>query len=223
MLWPRGRQAARSSSDRAVLGVFDVRLFIEASITLLVIMDPPGTVPVFLGLVGRKSREARKSAARQGVLVSFLVITLFAVAGNSILAYMHIGIPALQGAGGLLLLLIALDLLTGKGATNHPEVEDVNIALVPLGTPLLAGPGAIAATIVFVRQADGWGSYFALAAAIVAVHLVLLGTLRSAGLLIKVFKESGILLMAKIAGLLLAAIAVQLVASSVQGFITSGV
>jgi len=203
--------------------VFNVRLFIEATITLLVIMDPPGTVPVFLSLVGRKSREQRKRAARQGVLVSFLVITLFAVAGNSILAYMHIGIPALQGAGGLLLLLIALDLLTGKGATNHPEVEDVNIALVPLGTPLLAGPGAIAATIVFVRQADGWGSYFALAAAIVAVHLILLGTLRSAGLLIKVFKESGILLMAKIAGLLLAAIAVQLVASSVQGFITSGV
>ena len=199
--------------------MFTLRLFIEASITLLVIMDPPGTVPVFLGLVGRKSRDARKRAARQGVLVSFLVITLFAVAGNSILAYMHIGIPALQGAGGLLLLLIALDLLTGKGATQHPEVEDVNIALVPLGTPLLAGPGAIAATIVFVRQADGWGSYFALAAAIVAVHLILLGTLRSAGLLIKVFKESGILLMAKIAGLLLAAIAVQLVASSVQGFI----
>jgi len=203
--------------------LFNLRLFIEASITLLVIMDPPGTVPVFLGLVGRKSRDARKRAARQGVLVSFLVITLFAVAGNSILAYMHIGIPALQGAGGLLLLLIALDLLTGKGATQHPEVEDVNIALVPLGTPLLAGPGAIAATIVFVRQADGWGSYFALAAAIVAVHLILLGTLRSAGLLIKVFKESGILLMAKIAGLLLAAIAVQLVASSVQGFISSGV
>jgi multiple antibiotic resistance protein len=203
--------------------MFNVRLFVEASITLLVIMDPPGTVPVFLGLVGRKSRDARKRAARQGVLVSFLVITLFAVAGNSILAYMHIGIPALQGAGGLLLLLIALDLLTGKGATNHPEVEDVNIALVPLGTPLLAGPGAIAATIVFVRQAEGWGSYLALAAAIVAVHLVLLGTLRSAGLLIKVFKESGILLMAKIAGLLLAAIAVQLVASAVQGFIASGV
>jgi multiple antibiotic resistance protein len=203
--------------------MFNVRLFTEATITLLVIMDPPGTVPVFLGLVGRKSREARKRAARQGVLVSFLVITLFAVAGNSILAYMHIGIPALQGAGGLLLLLIALDLLTGKGATNHPEVEDVNIALVPLGTPLLAGPGAIAATIVFVRQADGWGSYFALAGAIVAVHLILLGTLRSAGLLIKVFKESGILLMAKIAGLLLAAIAVQLVASAVQGFISAGV
>ena len=61
----------------------------------------------------------------------------------------------MQGAGGLLLLLIALDLLTGRDATQPQAVDDVNVALVPLGTPLLAGPGAIAATIVFVRQADG--------------------------------------------------------------------
>ena len=135
---------------------------------------------------------------------------------------MGIRLPGSRAAGGLLLLVVALDLLRGEVEGLSGESQ-VNIAFVPLGRPLLAGPGAIAATIVFVRQADGWGSYFALAAAIVAVHLVLLGTLRSAGLLIKVFKESGILLMAKIAGLLLAAIAVQLVASSVQGFISSGV
>jgi multiple antibiotic resistance protein len=204
-----------------VSGLFDGRLFIEATITLIVIMDPPGTIPVFLSLVGRKTREARKRAARQSVLVSLLVITLFAVGGNSILAYLGIGIPALQGAGGLLLLLVALDLLTGKGTTQPQEVEDVNVALVPLGTPLLAGPGAIAATIVFVRQAGGHlGSYIALAVAIITVHLVLLVFLRSAGFVIKVIKESGILLLAKIAGLLLAAIAVQLVADAVRGFIT---
>lgn len=202
-------------------GLFDARLFIEATITLIVIMDPPGTIPVFLSLVGRKTREARRRAARQSVLVSLLVITLFAVGGNSILAYLGIGIPALQGAGGLLLLLVALDLLTGRGTTQPQEVEDVNVALVPLGTPLLAGPGAIAATIVFVRQAGGQlGSYIALAAAIITVHLVLLVFLRSAGFVIKVVKESGILLLAKIAGLLLAAIAVQLVADAVRGFIT---
>jgi multiple antibiotic resistance protein len=201
--------------------LFDARLFIEATITLIVIMDPPGTIPVFLSLVGRKTREARRRAARQSVLVSLLVITLFAVGGNSILAYLGIGIPALQGAGGLLLLLVALDLLTGRGTTQPQEVEDVNVALVPLGTPLLAGPGAIAATIVFVRQAGGQlGSYIALAAAIITVHLVLLVFLRSAGFVIKVVKESGILLLAKIAGLLLAAIAVQLVADAVRGFIT---
>ncbi len=94
-------------------------------------------------------------AARQAVLVSLGVISLFAVGGEAILSYLHIGIPALQGAGGLLLLLIALDLLTGRDANQPQAVDDVNVALVPLGTPLLAGPGAIAATIVFVRQADG--------------------------------------------------------------------
>jgi multiple antibiotic resistance protein len=205
-------------------GIFDAQLFIASTITLVVIMDPPGTIPVFLGLVGRKSQAARARAARQGVLVSLGVITLFAVAGGAILTYLGIGIPALQGAGGLLLLLIALDLLTGKGNTEPEVVEDVNIALVPLGTPLLAGPGAIAATIVYVRQAHGHlGSYVALALAILVVHLILFLCLRYSGLLIRLVKESGIELMAKIAGLLLAAIAVQLVANAIRGFITGGV
>ena len=203
--------------------IFDSTMFVEATITLVVIMDPPGTIPVFLGLVGRKSRASRIRAARQGVLVSLGVITLFAVAGEAILAYLGIGIPALQGAGGLLLLLIALDLLTGRGNTEPEAVDDVNVALVPLGTPLLAGPGAIAATIVYVRQAHGqFGSYLALAAAIVVVHLLIFLCLRYSGGVIRLIKESGILLMAKIAGLLLAAIAVQLVANSVRGFVTGG-
>ncbi|HEV3356890.1 MAG TPA: MarC family protein [Pseudonocardiaceae bacterium] len=204
-------------------GLFDAQLFIASTITLVVIMDPPGTIPVFLGLVGRKSQAARARAARQGVLVSLGVITLFAVAGNAILSYLGIGIPALQGAGGLLLLLIALDLLTGKGNTEPEAVEDVNIALVPLGTPLLAGPGAIAATIVYVRQANGHlGSYLALALAILVVHLILFLCLRYSGLVIRLVRESGIELMAKIAGLLLAAIAVQLVANAIRGFIAGG-
>jgi multiple antibiotic resistance protein len=199
---------------------FDVRLFAEVAITLVVIMDPPGTVPVFLSLVGRRPRPARLRAARQAVLVSLGVISLFAVGGEAILSYLHIGVPALQGAGGLLLLLIALDLLTGREANQPQAVDDVNVALVPLGTPLLAGPGAIAATIVFVRQADGHaGSYVALALAIVAVHLVLWICLRYSGELIRLIKDSGITLLAKIAGLLLAAIAVQLIADSVRGFV----
>jgi multiple antibiotic resistance protein len=186
-------------------------------------MDPPGTVPVFLSLVGRKSYAARARAARQAVLVSLLVISLFAIAGQAILAYLGIGIPALQGAGGLLLLLIALELLTGRGGSEPEAVEDVNVALVPLGTPLLAGPGAIAATIVFVRQASGHlGAYLALALAIVVVHLFIFLCMRYSGLVIRLIKESGITLLAKIAGLLLAAIAVELIANSVRGFIAGG-
>jgi len=200
--------------------IFNVTLYLTATITLTVIMDPTGNIPVFLSLVGRRSRESRNKAARQGVLVSLAVISAFAIGGEAILSYLGIGIPALQGAGGLLLLLIALDLLTGKGLTEPQAVEDVNIALVPLGTPLMAGPGAIAATIVFVRQANGQvASYLALAAAILTVHLINYLVLRYSGLVIRLIKDSGIVLVAKIAGLLLAAIAVQLVAESVKGFI----
>ena len=197
----------------------DVTLYLTVLVTLFVIMDPPGAIPVFLSLVGRKSKEARNRAAWQAPAVSLAVITVFAVGGQAILSYLHIGIPALQGAGGLLLLLIALELLTGRSANQPQGAEDVNVALVPLGTPLMAGPGAIAAVIVFVAQSDGVGDHVAIALAILSMHLILFLVLRFSTLLIRILGESGITLLARIAGLLLAAIAVQLVADSVRGFI----
>jgi multiple antibiotic resistance protein len=198
--------------------VLDPRFFGEAFVTLFVIMDPPGTIPLFLALMSGRTGRARGRAAWQAVAVSFAVICSFAVFGRQILDYLGIGIPALQGAGGLLLLLVALDLLTGR-AEDPRQVEDVNVALVPLGTPLLAGPGAIVATIVFVRRADGAADLLALAAAIVAVHLLLYLALRFSGAIIRVVRGSGIVLVTRIAGLLLSAIAVQLVAESVIGFV----
>ena len=197
----------------------DVRVFGEAFVTLFVITDPLGTIPIFLALTGGRTRKARSRAAGQAVLVSLAVICSFAVFGQQILDYLGIGIPALQGAGGLLLLLVALDLLTGR-AEEPKQVEDVNVALVPLGTPLLAGPGAIVATILFVRRAEGTEDYVALGLAILAVHLALYLSLRFSGGIIRVIRESGIVLVSRIAGLLLAAIAVQLVADSVLGFVT---
>jgi multiple antibiotic resistance protein len=194
------------------------RFFGEAFVTLFVIMDPLGTVPVFLALTAGRTRRARARAAGQAVLVSLGVIVSFAVFGQQILDYLGIGIPALQGAGGLLLLLVALDLLTGR-AEDPQQIEDVNVALVPLGTPLLAGPGAIVATIVFVRRSDGWMDYLALGLAILAVHVTLFLALRFSGGIIRVIRDSGIVLVSRIAGLLLSAIAVQLVANSVLGFI----
>lgn len=202
---------------------FDTTLYLTAAITLFVIMDPPGVIPVFLSLVGRKSREARNRAAWQAPAVSLAVITVFAVGGQAILNYLHIGIPALQGAGGLLLLIIALELLTGRSANQIQGAEDVNVALVPLGTPLMAGPGAIAAVIVFVSQADGQASsYLAIGLAILTIHLILFLALRFSTALIRLLGDGGITLLARIAGLLLAAIAVQLIADSVRGFIAGG-
>jgi multiple antibiotic resistance protein len=198
--------------------VLNARLFGEAFVTLFVIMDPPGTVPLFLVLTSAHSGRARGRAAWQAVTVAFGVITVFAVAGQQILGYLGIGIPALQGAGGLLLLLVALELLTDKAETPA-QVKDVNVALVPLGTPLLAGPGAIVATIVFAQRAESLPDLVAVGAAIVAVHVVLYLFLRFSQVIVAVIRESGIVLVTRIAGLLVSAIAVQLVANGVMGFV----
>ena len=116
---------------------FDTRLFGELFVTLFVIMDPPGTIPIFLSLTGGRPQKARKRIARQAAIVAFLVIVAFALFGQTILDYLGITLPALQLAGGLLLLLVALELLTGR-ADEPARSGDVNVALVPLGTPLLA-------------------------------------------------------------------------------------
>jgi multiple antibiotic resistance protein len=201
--------------------IFDVTLFGEVVVTLAVIMDPLGNIPLFLGLTGGRSNKAPRRLAWQAVVVSLFVISLFAVLGQQILEYLGIGIPALQGAGGLLLMIVALELLTDR-AEDPAEVRDVNVALVPLGTPLLAGPGAIVATIVFVQQADGLESYLAIAAGIVAVHLLVFLSLRFSVVITRIIREAGIVLLTRISGLLLSAIAVQLVADSVRAFVKQG-
>jgi multiple antibiotic resistance protein len=198
--------------------ILDGTLFVSAFVTLFVIMDPIGTVPLFLSLTGGYTPERIRQAARQAVLVSFLVISVFAFFGQRILAYLHVSLPALQCAGGLLLLLVALELLTGRG--DEPMQEgDANVALVPLGTPLLAGPGAIVATMVFSKRVHEAGDFTAIALAVVAVHLCIWLTMTFSIPILRLLRESGILLVTRIAGLLLSAIAVQLVADAVHAFV----
>ena len=198
--------------------ILDGTLFTSAFVTLFVIMDPIGTVPLFLSLTGGYPPDRIRRAARQAVLVSFVVISVFAFVGQRILAYLHVSLPALQCAGGLLLLLVALELLTGRG--DEPTRQgDANVALVPLGTPLLAGPGAIVATMVFSKRVDNTGDFTAVTLAVVAVHLCIWVAMTFSIPILRLLRESGILLVTRIAGLLLAAIAVQLVADAVTAFI----
>jgi multiple antibiotic resistance protein len=198
---------------------FDLATFGSVLVTLLVIMDPPGMVPVFIALVGFRTKAQIAKAAFLAVATSLLVIVAFAVFGEQVLRYLHISLPALQGAGGLLLLLVALELLTGK-STDPERSDDSSVAMVPLGTPLLAGPGAIVATILAVRQADNTGENLAIAAAILAVHIIVYLSLRYSGLISRILRPAGIMIITRVAGLLLAAIAVQLMADAVFGFLT---
>jgi multiple antibiotic resistance protein len=199
---------------------FDVRFFGEVFVTLLVIMDPPGSVPVFLSLTGSYTRKARNRSADLAVLTALTVIVVFALFGQQVLQYLHVTLAALQVAGGLLLLLVALELLMGWG-NEHARKDDVNVSMVPLGTPLLAGPGAIAATIVFAKSVHHEQEVLALAAGIVAVHVVLWLTLRFSTVILRVLGRSGVTLVTRIAGLLLSSIAVQLAADGIAKFVAA--
>jgi multiple antibiotic resistance protein len=201
-----------------VSSVIDLQLLGSAFVTLFVIMDPPGTVPIFIALTASMTSRQRIRAARQAVVVAFGVIVAFAVFGQQLLDYLHISLPALQCAGGLLLLLVALELLTGRSEAPG-GAEGVNVALVPLGTPLLAGPGAIVATMVFVQRADRASEYVAVGVGVLLVHVCLWLAMRFAGRIHRVLGDGGTTLVTRIAGLLLSAIAVQLVADAVRAFI----
>ena len=191
----------------------------EVYVTLLVIVDPPGMVPVFLALTGTMPSRARMKAGTQAVLLALGVIVGFAVAGQTLLDYLHVQLPALRGAGGLLLVLVALQLLTGKTDEPAEQGGTSNVALVPIGTPLLAGPGAIVSTMLFVRRADGVTDYVVIGIGILLVMLTVWLVLRFSGVIVKLLRPAGIEVLTRIAGLLLAAIAVQLIADSINTFV----
>jgi multiple antibiotic resistance protein len=204
-----------------VSSYFDVQLFLSVFVTLLVIMNPPGAVPIFLGLTASLTHTQRQVAALRASLVALGVIAAFAVFGQQILTYLHISLPALQGAGGLLLLLVALQLLVGQESGVNSDAG-VNVALVPLGTPILAGPGAIVATMLAVRAANGVAGFLAVAVGLVAALLIVWLFLRFAGQVHRLLRDSGTMLVTRIAGLLLSAIAVQMIANSVRAFVATG-
>jgi multiple antibiotic resistance protein len=200
---------------------FDLQLFLSVFVTLMVIMNPPGAVPIFLGLTATLTHRQRDIAARRAALVALGVIAAFAVFGQQILTYLHISLAALQGAGGLLLLLVALQLLVGQESGVNSDAG-VNVAMVPLGTPILAGPGAIVATMLAVREANGIGGFLAVAGGLLSAILIVWLFLRFAGQVHRVLRDSGTMLVTRIAGLLLSAIAVQMIANSVRAFVATG-
>ncbi|WP_205678893.1 MarC family protein [Brachybacterium endophyticum] len=201
------------------MNLVDLRFLASVLVTLFVIVDPPGTVPIFLSLTRTMTAKQRSRAAMVAVGVAILIIGTFAVFGRFILAYMHISLPALQFSGGLLLLLVAMQLLTGKEG-EMAQSSGVNVALVPLGTPLLGGPGAIVAMMLFVDQSGGeLDRVSALALALVVMAVVLYLFMRFADVIAKILGDGGVTLVTRISGVLLAAISVQMIFDAVHSFL----
>jgi multiple antibiotic resistance protein len=204
---------------------FDATLFATTFVTVLVIMDPIGNIPIFLALTKGQTTVERHRSALHGSLVAAGVILGFAIGGQQVLDLLGISLEALQVAGGLLLLIIALELLhpNNDAASSIAGNGETNVALVPLGTPLLAGPGAIAATMLYAGKADDLGGVLSVGLAIVAVLLVIYLALRYSAGLADLLRPNGIELLSKVMGLLVAAIAVQLVAQAIEYWVEHGV
>ena len=200
--------------------VVDITVLLTTFATLIVILDPMGLMPVFLGLTSKLSRTAQRKAAFQASLVSFGVILAFAFLGQQILRALHISMESLKLSGGVLLFLVAMELLTSSDMEQPDTGDDaVNVALVPLGIPLLAGPGAIVAVMVSMAQAHTAGSIVGVVGAVVATHVVIWLSMRFALELSRFLGTGGIMLLTKISGVLLAAIATELVMGGVFDFI----
>jgi multiple antibiotic resistance protein len=200
----------------------DLALVIPAFVTLVVIIDPLGNVPVFLALTANEDRAGRRRIAWHAVLAAAVLIYLFAFFGTQILTALSIGLPALQAGGGIVLFLTALEML--RGDILIPErARNVNVAIVPLGVPLVAGPGAISVAMVFMAGDDGNGltlaNQISVALAIAAALAVCWVALHWAGVLERVLKDNGIHLVTRVMGMLLVAISVELVATAVQAYV----
>ena len=195
------------------------RTFLETFVTLFVIMDPIGMAPIFVALTADRSPRSRRLAALQAAAAAGAIVVVFALFGRLVLTYLHVSLESLTIAGGLLLLLVALEMFRGSGDT---PVDTENIALVPLATPLLAGPGAIAAVMVLTqRYADFGGRLGVIAGVLAAIALTAAGLLM-AGTVARVLRPAAVHLLTRIFGLLLAAIAVQLVLDAVRSVVHAG-
>jgi multiple antibiotic resistance protein len=192
----------------------DWQLLGETYLTLVVIMDPIGAIPVFIALTQRLSPAERKRAAIRAVVAAGALVLLFALVGRFVLEYLHVSVESLSIAGGLLLLLVALEMLRGM---DTPEADSTDVALVPLAVPLVAGPGAIATVIVLVQQNPHASERVSVGIGIVAALATVGIALLAAELIARVLPESLVGFLTRVFGLLLSAIAVQLVVDGVRG------
>ena len=195
----------------------------KAFLSLLVVVDPAGLVPAFIVAVGARPAEVQRAIARRAVLIAGAILLAFALAGDRLFAYLGIRLGAIQIAGGILLFRIAMDMVFAQARRETAEEEAESrsrqdISVFPLAIPLIAGPGAIVSVLILGSETRGSPGAFAvvlLAAAIVLslTLLFLLGAQRLSALL----GQTGINLVTRVLGLILAALAVQYVADGLMG------
>jgi multiple antibiotic resistance protein len=186
--------------------------------SLFSIVDPFAAVPVFLGLTNDQSNKERASTALRATLTVFVVLSAFGLAGSIIFDFFSITLPAFKIAGGILLFNVALDMMRAKPSPTRGTKEEQqdaeskeDVGIIPLGLPLLSGPGAIATVVVLTGKAHTPTQRLGLEGAVLAVSLLTLIVLRSATLLARVLGKTGMNVIGRIMGLILSAVSMEFV------------
>jgi multiple antibiotic resistance protein len=185
-----------------------------AFVSILFLVDPPGTVPAYLALTGSFSPEKRRKTAFVACLTATLTLLAFAAVGSLLFKHLGLTLPAFQIAGGLILFVVALDMIRASDADEKsPEMKEStsDVAITPLAIPFLAGPAALSTVTVLMSKAQDNAESVLVFAAIILTGLVCYLTLRLAEPIQKRLGTTGIHVLGRILGLVLAGIAVQFV------------
>lgn len=203
---------------------------INATVTLLVTIDPIGLAPLFLALTAGMDRATRTQIALRGILISTGLLVMFALAGMTILDLFGITMPAFRIAGGLLLFWLAFEMVyekrqerkqetTDRAVVSHEEAK--HIAVFPLAIPLIAGPGAISATVLLSTEMSSPLERSALIGVILALMVLCMVVFMLAERLDHILGDTGRMVLTRLLGVILAALSVQFVADGILAFMAA--
>lgn len=200
-------------------------LFISAFITLFVVIDPPGCAPIYAGLTKDASPAQARNMALRATAIAAVILTIFAFFGEDLLRALHIELDSFRIAGGFMLFWIAFEMVFEKRTKRRneraekvnadPEIEDVSV--FPMAMPMMAGPGAIAAIMLLMNEADGVEETLEVFAALGAVLVLTALALVAAGPLIRLLGDKVEAVITRLLGVLLAALAAQYIIDGLRG------
>jgi multiple antibiotic resistance protein len=195
----------------------DLNVLLTAFVTLFVVIDPIGLMPIFVSLTAGSSAKTRRTIAVRAILIGFGILILFGFFGEAVLGFAGISMPAFRIAGGILLFLTALDMLFERRTkrredqASQPDVSQDDPSVFPLATPLIAGPGAIASMILLTGQAETMLSFAAIFVALAAALSIVWTLFIMGGLLERAWGPTGVNVITRILGMLLAALSIQFI------------
>lgn len=199
-------------------------LFISALVTFFVVIDPPGCAPIFASLTAGTPESHRRTMAIRSTLVAAGILIFFALLGQKLLGAMGISLDAFRVAGGLMLFMIAIDMVFEKrterrahraeDVKNQPDHEDISI--FPMAIPMIAGPGSIASVMLLMAQAQGLNGSLSVLGALAAILILLLVLLLLAGPVMKILGYKMEAMITRLLGVILAALAAQYVLDGVK-------